>query len=154
MYKKTVILLGTGLFIWGCNPSTRKPDSTTLEFDSIPVSSRHTEIVLPNDSGIVNLALVNGRAKVTTHKDSMENVYFVFDSEGYRKLYAKLSSSDSTANIRFSQISMPDGSMDGPFGSEMNYDLPLNGMYMISVHENMMAGDPWGGDFMVEIELR
>lgn len=53
--------------------------------------------------------------------------------------------SASWANLRLSQIVMPDGKMDGPFGQKTGYNLWQLGWYEFIFHENMMAGDPWSG---------
>ena len=110
-----------------------------------------------NDLGsvgdVVMLDVKDGRASATVHKESGQSVTFAFASGGYSKLSGRLCSGDTVANVRFSQIIMPDGSADGPFGREIVYDLTLEGVYNLIVNENMMAGDPWAGKFTIEIEL-
>jgi hypothetical protein len=96
---------------------------------------------------------VNGTASLKIHKKKDQRIGLKFNSEDYKKLIGHLSSEDSTANIRFSGITLPDGSMDGPFWNEITYDLPLKGDYLLFIHENQMAGDPWEGDFEVTLSL-
>lgn len=43
--------------------------------------------------------------------------------------------------IRFSQIIMPDGTMDGPFSTEITYKLQQQGYYKLIVGDNLMAAD-------------
>jgi hypothetical protein len=43
--------------------------------------------------------------------------------------------------------------MDGPFNNEIIYELPVKGSYALLIHENMMTGDPWKGNFTIEIHL-
>lgn len=112
------------------------------------------EIVMPSDSGVVKINLTDGKGSVRIQKKEDQTIYIEFPSNGYKKVSGWLSSPDSLANIRFSQIIMPDGTMDGPFGREVEYELPKEGIYRISIHENMMAGDPWAGIFDVKIELK
>ena len=104
-------------------------------------------------NSFISLDLNDGKASASLRKEANQTVTFIFDSGPYTKLSGMLSSNDSTANVRFSQIIMPDGSADGPFGREITYDLPLKGSYNLIVHENMMAGDPWEGVFSIEIDL-
>lgn len=59
----------------------------------------------------------------------------------------------SGANLRLSQIVMPDGNMDGPFGTDTKIELTQFGGYELLFHENMMAGDPWSGDALITISL-
>lgn len=61
--------------------------------------------------------------------------------------------SASWANLRLSQIVMPDGTMDGPFGQKTGYNLKQLGWYEFIFHENMMAGDPWSGEADITFTL-
>ncbi|UGU18003.1 hypothetical protein LS482_08990 [Sinomicrobium kalidii] len=99
------------------------------------------------------LNLKNGFVSGAVHKEERDKKYFVFQTDGPAKLSAKLVSQDTTANIRFTQIFFPDGSADGPFGRELKYDLEQAGTHTLSVGENMMAGNPWSGDFTIEVKL-
>lgn len=119
-----------------------------------PVNDRNTseEIVIPADSGVVFLDLAGDKSIIQIYKDKNQTVYIEFKSDDFKKISANLSSADSSANIRFSQIFLPDGTTDGPFGRNMEYILPTDGIYKLSVHENMMAGDPWAGVFKMQIK--
>lgn len=123
----------------------------------IPVNesgaSNDISVVNPGDSGIVQVSFIDSIANVRIHKEEQQNVILEFKAEGYKKIKGYLSSQDSLANIRFSQILLPDGTMDGPFGRDIDYKISQNGTYRISVHENSMAGDPWAGDFTVDLKL-
>ena len=133
-----------------CSTNQKEKKSIIPE---VSVKTDQPQTILPNDSGIVNLNLAEGKASALIQKKKDQTVYIVFSSQGYKKIDAQLSSTDSLANIRFSQIFLPNGTMDGPFGRELTYDLPIDGVYKVSVHENMMAGDPWSGLLKVQIEL-
>ncbi len=115
--------------------------------------TQQEEVVTPSDSGVVKIDMVYGKGTAEIRKREDQIIYLEFSSEGFSRLSAHLTSPDSWANIRFSQIFLPDGTMDGPFGRDIDYDLPSDGVYRLSVHENMMAGDPWGGVFKVDIVL-
>ena len=125
-----------------------KPDPNSTVFDT-----QRSEILIPSSTDLIKIDLTDGEGSATIQKNENQTVYIEFSSKGSKKLSAHLSSPDSLANIRFSQIFMPDGKMDGPWGRDMEYVLPVDGTYKISVHENMMAGDPWAGVFKVEMKL-
>lgn len=110
--------------------------------------------VIPDEDGVIRVEILNGRSKTVVCKESGKTVSIEFDAKGYRKVYGNLYSKDKQANIRFSQIVMPDGSADGPFSQDIEYDLPEDGVYKILVGENMMAGDPWGGDMKVQLVFK
>lgn len=144
-----LLFIVTGLFFTSCSSGNRKeplPANPVQPKEEVP-------FMAVSDSGIVHMTLNDGYGKVRLRKNPNQVIYVVFDSPGYHTLTGYVTSADSTANLRFVQIFLPDGEMDGPFGREIDYILPSDGRYKLSVGENMMAGDPWGGDFMVEIFL-
>ncbi|MDU1890209.1 MAG: lipoprotein [Dysgonomonas sp.] len=150
--NRFVLFLGIIFLLAGCNTKTSKVNEEQVA-DQINDEIEKDWIVAPSDSGYVHLNLIDGKGKLQIHKEKDKIIYIVFQSKGYNKVSAKLSSADSLANIRFSQIFLPDGTMDGPFGRDLDYKLPSDGEYKVSVHENMMAGDPWGGNFFIEVVL-
>lgn len=117
-----------------------------------PVSD--TTAIEPPEDGSVSTTFFDGRARALIHKESNRTVYLTFDCEKGKLLRGRLSSKDPDANLRISQIILPDGSMDGPFGWDIAYDLPETGTYRLAIHENMMAGTPWEGDFRVELIVK
>jgi len=58
-----------------------------------------------------------------------------------------------SGNLRLSQIVMPDGTMDGPFGTDSTIQLAQSGGYELRFHENMMSGDPWSWEADIAITL-
>ena len=48
---------------------------------------------------------------------------------------------------------MPDGTMDGPFGQDTDYELTQLGGYQLLFRENMMSGDPWSGAVDITVKL-
>lgn len=119
----------------------------------MPVSIKKDSIIAVTDSSVVYLPLTQGKGSIEIHKEASDRVHLEFDNPGYKKLYGLITTQDSIANIRFNQIIMPDSTMDGPFGREIKYDLTTNGTYSLILSESLMAGDPWEGDFHVEISL-
>ena len=55
----------------------------------------------------------------------------------------------ATGNLRLSQIVMPDGNMDGPFGSDMTVNIAQYGRYEFRFTENKMSGEPWSGNAII-----
>lgn len=109
--------------------------------------------VVVADSMPVKLDMKDGYEKALIRKMPMKSVEVAFDSEAYNELYAAISEVSDTANIRFNQIFMPDGTADGPFGRDIVYGLAQKGMYRLVIGESLMQGEPWSGDFMVEVWL-
>jgi len=153
------ILLALGIIMIlssGCYTGKKDKDKEYEKNSENEISANtkaENSIITPTDSGIVKIELKDGKGKIQIRKEQDQNIYVEFLSQGYRKINGYLSSPDSTANIRFSQITLPDGTMDGPFGRDIEYELPSDGTYKLSIHENMMAGDPWSGIVNVKIEL-
>ena len=71
-----------------------------------------------------------------------------------KELFAALSSDDKNANIRISQVGLPDSTFDGPFGKDLHYKMKSPGNYKIIIGENMMAGDRWKGDFVLRVWVK
>ena len=98
----------------------------------------------------------NSMSKTFTlyHKARQENKVF-FINDGYKKLDVAiiLPKNNTWANLRLSYIVMPDGTTDGPFGLQTEYDLNQNGGYELIVSEIMMAGDPWTGDAQITVKV-
>jgi len=155
MFRIGLWLILLGNLVIACNNT---PKQRAMDEDNIQGQSKAEPIpqkpVMYGDSAIVHIPLKNGKGNLFLHKEADQTIYVRFESKGYKKIRATLSSPDSTANIRFSQIFLPDGTMDGPFSRDLAYDLPVDGNYQVSIHENMMAGDPWSGNFNVSIELQ
>ncbi len=156
-YKKNIVvkrvfilILTVGVCACSCKGTGEKKNK------SVDLQKNLEEKYIRNQEDIepIHLKLTDGKGSKQLHKNENQIIYVDFESVGYKKLYAKISSSDQHANIRISQIILPDGRMDGPFGEDITYHLPMDGMYTISIHENMMAGDPWSGDFLVEVALQ
>ncbi|MCD7971934.1 MAG: hypothetical protein LUG18_04590 [Candidatus Azobacteroides sp.] len=154
---KTFLLFPVLLFLgFSCGPSGK--EATALPEQ--PIRPDSVEVVHTpdnktySDTILLRINPSDGKADTTVYKKQDQTLYFSFDSEGYHTITAAVSSQDAAANIRFNQIFLPDGTTDGPFGRQLNYELPKEGRYKISVHENIMAGDPWNGYFTLKVELK
>ena len=139
-------------FFFACGSRNNQKTDQKIE-ENTPSAFQQNEVITVSDNDTVNIPIKDGYGKVTLSKRERQTAYISFDAEDYKQLYGKITSKDSMANVRFTQIFIPDGSADGPFWNEIKYNLSQKGRYKISIGENMMAGDPWGGIFTVEIRL-
>ncbi len=68
------------------------------------------------------------------------------------QLRISINHSKSDANIRISQVIRPDGSMDGPFGQQLVYDIKQRGNYTIIINKSNMASGSQVGDVFITME--
>ncbi|MCD8165279.1 MAG: hypothetical protein LUE93_03620 [Bacteroides sp.] len=138
-----------------CSGKTKDKDTVFLSSGADPVE----QVISGNientfiDSVTVFIALTDGQGSVELSKKADQTLYIEFENDGYDRLFAEIVIYDPPGNIRFDQIIMPDGTTDGPFSQTLQYDLPASGIYRLSMHENMMAGERWSGTFTVNITL-
>jgi hypothetical protein len=127
-----------------CGQGNKKRTSESgSEKTTDTLADRHSPIIVDLSSGYADIGI---------HKDSMQNINIAFDSPGEEVLYGHLIlPADGTGNVRFSQITMPNGDTDGPFGRDISYDLTAKGTYTLSLGESLMQGDPYDGNFIVEL---
>ena len=87
-------------------------------------------------------------------RNKKKHVEILINISSGNKLFALLSSDDKKANIRISQIGFPDSTFDGPFGRNLQHKIKTPGSYKIIIGQNMMAGDPWAGDFILKVWVK
>lgn len=68
------------------------------------------------------------------------------------QITASIKVKDSKQNIRFNQIKMPDGSMDGPFGKDLVHEVKGKGEVWLIIGKNNMADGATTGDFSITVE--
>lgn len=142
----TVFVLTLVLMACGGKQEKEKQDKKTVSGNAAPERT-----VISGDT--LKLALAGGEAWEKVHKPARDKKFFVFRTDVPGKLTARLETKDKHANLRFSQIFMPDGTADGPFGQELQYDLDTPGTYILAVGESQMAGEPWAGDFTITVKV-
>lgn len=69
-------------------------------------------------------------------------------------LSAQLVPSEKDQNIRFSQIYLPDGTTDGPFGQTLTYPLKQAGLVRLRISPSQMASGPSAGTFTIKLQLK
>jgi hypothetical protein len=153
MFKSIVPISLVCLLAYSCTNLQRKTESVATTNDTIQTKSVQDPVLHLSDSDTILLDIQNGKATVQIYKQADQGINLRFPSGDYTRMTGMITSKDSMANIRFSQIVMPDGQMDGPFGKDISYGLPVKGDYLLLLRENLMAGDPWAGDFQVTVML-
>lgn len=140
------------VILFSCNAGSENP----VQKDSV-ISSKPAPPVI--DYGSVTKQLVvspdsDTLIKELTFKNKETHVETSFIISKGDSLFAVLTSRDAKANIRITQIQFPDSTFDGPFGRELKYKISEDGNYKIIMGPNMMAGDPWTGDFTLKVWVR
>lgn len=106
------------------------------------------------DKYILSFANTNTGTVLVRHTTGVRtHVYFV-NSDAKTAHVVVTFPGGTRGNLRWSQVVMPDGTMDGPFGQDTNYALAQMGRYELIFHENMMSWDPWTGDAQITITLQ
>lgn len=135
----------------GCRSKTKQ--NTTEEAMTMPVEK--PIVVIPGADGKINMALVDGRGEMPIRKAAGQQITVEFSVDGYSKLHAGIAlKAPAEGNLRISTITLPDGKTDGPFGRDVDCDLPkTGGKVSLRIGENQMQGDPWAGDFTITVRL-
>ncbi|MCH5717319.1 hypothetical protein [Niabella hibiscisoli] len=68
------------------------------------------------------------------------------------QLRISINHSKPDVNIRISQVIRPDGSMDGPFGQQLVYDIKQRGNYTVIINKSNMASGSQVGDVFITME--
>lgn len=122
------------VFLGACQSGSRTEDSQDTVVQQ-PLSDK-------------NGPLLFERVKVSGEKDTIS-----FEIKERSIVKIKLSTPSDTGNIRISQIVMPNGEMDGPFGKDYEDSLQAPGVYNLIIAESMMAENPYTGEYQVEITV-
>ena len=84
---------------------------------------------------------------------SYQQIHLVIQGLAADSLQAKLSFKQEDRNLRFNQIVLPDGTMDGPFGNELMYSTKEKGDYTLIIGKDNMADGNVEGPVSIEIAL-
>lgn len=128
------------VFLYGaCQLPQRPPQSSTNE-------SKHKAQDLPSNVTFFG----GGRSKEMSMVSGKTDTIFISVHQADSVLI-KIKTPTDTANVRISQLFMPDGSADSPFGQELAYRFKDVGQYHITVNENKMIGNHYSGPYVVQI---
>lgn len=129
------------------NSPKNKLDSLEIQ-DSKPTNQNFEE-----NSDTIRLTISKGLAKTDAVKKERQKIIFEFDSNTANRMRLKVIPTDSSANIRVSQIMDAENNSDGPFGREVEYRIQKKGKQKVVVSESLMQGEPWAGEFTFEVRL-
>ena len=156
---------------------TRNDDSVIADKQSAPISLEDSATVRMNDSVINNapktkevletgvmreekdrviIRMADGQRLPFTigEKFTVEHDKLILKITDYTKsdISATIKVKDRNQNIRFNQIKLPDGSMDGPFGKVLVHTVKGKGELWLVIGKNNMADGISTGDFSVTVE--
>lgn len=166
MKQFVVFLLGLSLLACNNKPGTNDTTSDSLppQADTTPDTTIYPPLsalgdTTPNKSAkadtLMNLVFEPDSSTLTAKgkldKDPI-TCYLQVDRKAI--ITAKLVPLDKDLNIRFSQIILPDGTSDGPFGQELKYTLKQKGMHRFIVGSNLMADGKRKGDFEIKLAVK
>ena len=154
------------LMMFACNhpgetDKNKNIDPGVLAAETSTADSDHTS---PKDTvpqniqvdSVIQLSFAPGTnsVQVKGHLDKKgEPVICLLPVVQGKKLTASVIAENEKATIRFSQLYLPDGKSDGPFGQTLNYKLAQKGLYKILISPNKMAGDPASTDFVLNVKV-
>ena len=69
-------------------------------------------------------------------------------------LYGTITTPTNKDNIRFNQMIMPDSSANGPFDRTIQYDIKKTGNYKLIIASNLMAENPYTGEFELSLVVK
>lgn len=104
------------------------------------------------DSLPIRIDAADGHGIAAIIKEPRRTAEVEFAAGVYNVLLGTITAPEE-ANVRFNTLTMPDGTSDGPFGRTIEHILPQKGTYRLSIGENLMMGEPWGGEFTLDIRL-
>ena len=124
---------------------TEAPPATTTEplIDTIYAGMADTAIQLERGE-----IFINGHILANEHPPR----YTISGRKG-QMITAVIKPTKEGGNVRINQIRQPGGAFDGPFGDSLSYTFKRNGDLQFIIGENLMAGDPYTGDFNLHIIL-
>ncbi|RYY56347.1 MAG: hypothetical protein EOO09_06930 [Chitinophagaceae bacterium] len=153
-----LVFLATALF--ACNNDSGSetevdpvPDTSAMHDPAPVITTASTPVNTQVDSVIQfkfnrDSSTLTATGRLTSSKDRIVG-YLAADREV--DLTAVLEPADKKLNIRFSQIILPDGKTDGPFGQKLQYKLKQVGTYQIVIAPNNMADGATSGDFTIRL---
>ncbi len=88
------------------------------------------------------------------HKSGEPTKLFFINSEASSMKVEVSFLTGEQGNLRRSQVILPDGTWDWPFGMSTQYALTQFGWYQLIFNESMMSGDPRSGNAQISITLK
>ena len=122
-------------------------DTATTPLKTVESGAVQTDSVLnldlPQNGDSLKVRILKKSAPITCN----------FQVRNKGTLTARIVTPGGKGNIRFNQIFMPDKSADGPFDKSLNYDIKKTGLYKLIIGEDLMAENPYKGEFTLEMKI-
>lgn len=144
------------VLVYGCHTSRNskgeQPEQAASAVDTLDIADS-TEVIdtsvaiLPIEE-IISETVAANNLPAHIHKTIKSNsqsvrIHLIDVQPGLLKINVR--HRNEYGNIRVNQIVMPDGSVDGPFGQEVEFNATQKGNYVIVVGKsNMASGSPMG----------
>jgi len=152
--KNKIIFFAIFIYLISCHQKEQKKTFedplVAIENDSVKTEKKMLNDTLPKGLSALSDTLI---LKLKTD-NANDHLTIPLSITSGKELFASLSSDDKNANIRISQVELPDRTFDGPFGRDLHYKMKAPGNYKIIIGENMMAGDRWKGDFVLRVWMK
>lgn len=153
--KDKIFVLLILISAFSCNQNNGEKGSQKNAFLPARNDSSKSETKVVNDTMPKGLSVLSDTLVLKLAMDSAnQHITVPLKIASGKELFASLSSEDKNANIRISQVGLPDSTFDGPFGRVLHYKMKTPGNYQLIIGENMMAGDRWKGDFVLRVWVR
>jgi len=112
-------------------------------YDTINAGERDTTIRLKDGQALIKGHLSANQTRPT----------YTFSAKKGQTITATIKPLKKGGNVRINQIQQPGGAFDGPFGDSLSYTFKKNGQIRLIIGENLMAGDPYTGDFLLRVRI-
>ncbi len=172
--KKLLVIIPVLLI--SCKKNEKISEITT-QSDSVISSQNHSSNADSSSKGIVvineekpkeiskTFRVIDGDSIIKTINGDMIplriNDEFTTDQQKYilkiknfdaKKIRGTVTSDNNDMNIRFNQIKLPSGELDGDFGPEINYEVKEKGEVWLIIGKNLMASGNPKGKFTVTLK--
>jgi len=121
------VLLLPVILLAGCTTLISQPSTTPIDTGATISGDVQEPLTntLPGPANEYTLLFSGTRTEnLTIYHTAREQTKVYFINSDAKKMKVKVSFPDNMpGNLRRSQVIMPDGQADGPFGTEMEYDL-------------------------------
>jgi hypothetical protein len=129
------------------------PDTSAIHEPAPVITTGNTPVNQQVDS-LIRFKFDRDSSTLTasgTLRSSKDRIIGYLAADRELDMTAVLEPSDKDLNLRFSQIIMPDGKTDGPFGQKISYKLTQTGTYQLILAPNNMANGKTSGDFKIRL---
>ncbi|MBC7889984.1 MAG: hypothetical protein H7Z13_19070 [Ferruginibacter sp.] len=133
----------------GCNQTNETanytPENNAIQaIDTIYASDRDTVILLNDGEAFI-------KGHINTNKKQPKYTLPVWKGQAVTAYVKPLT---KNGNIRINQVQKPGGVFTSPFDDSLSYTIETNGNILFVIGENLMAGDPYTGEFILHITVK